>query len=197
MRFDPQANFVPPGEEELLAADILVTGPNLKTPLKTAIAILVLGFVVGTGVWLWSESPAGRQKAAAEAPTTTADGEAVIRYAESLSGARESSETGRAATDNRLEMLTTRRVSKERERAEVMRNAYEEGRSLMAVGRHAEAVPHLAEAIRLDPDFADGHYRLALAYLQVGNINGARSEKAVLEELDPSLANLLGHLIRQ
>ena len=76
-----------------------------------------------------------------------------------------------------------------------VREEYEAGRKLMAMGRHTEAVPHFAEAVRLDPGYADAHYRLGLAYVQAGDYKSARRTRVKLAKLDADLANLLAHLI--
>lgn len=73
--------------------------------------------------------------------------------------------------------------------------AYERGLSAIAAGDHRGAVEHLREAVRVDPEHADAHYKLGLAYMRVRNRDGARREKAALELLDPNLASLLGNLV--
>jgi Flp pilus assembly protein TadD len=66
----------------------------------------------------------------------------------------------------------------------------------MAQGRHAEAIRLLEKASRLDPTSADTRYSLGLAYVRTGDIESARGEHVALQDLDPSLANLLGNLTR-
>ncbi|MHC4948585.1 MAG: tetratricopeptide repeat protein [Planctomycetota bacterium] len=64
------------------------------------------------------------------------------------------------------------------------------------MGRHREAIPHLAEAVRLDPGYAQARYQLGMAQALTGDHDAAREQRAALRKLDPNLANLLGMLIR-
>jgi Flp pilus assembly protein TadD len=66
---------------------------------------------------------------------------------------------------------------------------------LMSMGRYPMAVKHFGEAVRLDPEYAEAHYRLGLAYVQLGQYKAARRTRATLARLDADLANLLGNLI--
>jgi hypothetical protein len=203
MRFDPQANFV---EEEArvrnlaaappIAVDHFPPGVSVRSPLKTALIILILGFAGGGGYWIWNEGIPGVQpKAAAEPPPTTGAGAAVVQYAESLmSGEMEAQLTGGATGNSGAADAGTKRMSASGRRARV-REEYEAGRKLMAMGRHNEAVPHFAEAIRLEPDHAEAHYRLGLAYVQAGDYQRAKRTRVKLAKLDSDLANLLKHLI--
>jgi len=76
------------------------------------------------------------------------------------------------------------------------RDHFEEGRRLQAHGRHAAAVPHLLEAVRVTPDHAQAHYKLGMAYVMTGDVHAAQDECALLQQLEPNLANLLTNLIR-
>ena len=201
MRFDPQANFVqedgnhqnvevvPP-----MVVDHLPPGVSVRSPLKTALIILALGFLGGGGYWIWNEGLPGVQ-AAAEPPAGTGAGNAVVLYAEALiSGEMESQITGVPARQAAMSDASGHRLSTSQRRTRV-RDEYQEGRTLAAMGRHAEAMPHFAEAVRLDPSYADAHYRLGLAYVQVGDLKSAKHTRRELAKLDTDLANLLAHLI--
>ncbi len=202
MRFDPQANFVqedgnhqnvevvPP-----MVVDHLPPGVSVRSPLKTALIILALGFLGGGGYWIWNEGLPGVQASAAAKPSAGAGvGDAVVLYAEALiSGDMKAQITGVPASHaTRSEAGARLTTSQRRTR---VREEYQEGRTLMAMGRHAEAVPHFAEAVRLDPGYADAHYRLGLAYVQVGDLKSAKHTRRELAKLDTDLANLLAHLI--
>jgi Tfp pilus assembly protein PilF len=66
----------------------------------------------------------------------------------------------------------------------------------MGMGLDQKALKHLKKAIRLDPGYADAHYRLGLVYVKLGDNAAARREQATLRSLDvDDLANLLGHLV--
>lgn len=76
------------------------------------------------------------------------------------------------------------------------RAALDRGVALMNLGRHTEALPSLRDAVRLNPEFAEARYRLGLAMVLTGDLDGARHERTKLADIDPSLGNLLGNLIR-
>jgi tetratricopeptide (TPR) repeat protein len=203
MRFDPQANFVPQDRPPRnlaaappVAADHFPPGVSVRSPLKTALIILTLGFAGGGGYWIWNEGVPGMQpKAIAEPPAGAGAGSAVVQYAEALvNGEMEAQLTGLAAGNSPKSRTASSRKSAGKRRTRV-KEEYEAGRKLMAMGRHDEAVPHFAEAVRLDPAYADAHYRLGLAYVQVGDIRSAKRTRAALAKIDTDLANLLAHLI--
>jgi tetratricopeptide (TPR) repeat protein len=205
MRFDPQANFVeqdttfrnvvaaPP-----MAADHVPPGVSARSPLKTALIILTLGFAGGGGYWIWNEGiPGAQPKAAAESPPTVGAGAAVVEYAEALINGEMEAQLGGVVTGSGLKSDTgSGRMTAGKRRTRV-REEYDAGRKLMAMGQHAEAVPHFAEAIRLDPGYAEAYYRLGLAHVQAGNYKEAKRTRAKLAKLDSDLANLLGHLIEK
>jgi tetratricopeptide (TPR) repeat protein len=203
MRFDPQADFVQEdGDhqnvvvEPPMVIDHLPPGVSVRSPLKTALIFLALGFLGGGGYWIWNEGVPGVQaSAAAESPAGRGVGDAVILYAEALiNGEMKAEITGvpvkqAASSDTGGGRLTT---SQRRTR---VREEYQEGRTLAAMGKHADAVPHFVEAARLDPTYADAYYRLGLAYVQVGDIKSAKHTRRKLAKLDTDLATLLAHLI--
>lgn len=63
--------------------------------------------------------------------------------------------------------------------------------------RRAEQIDALQQAIRLQPDFAWAHAFLGLAYLQIGETTAAAREYAILQTLDPALAEKLPHNLRE
>ncbi|MHC4129092.1 MAG: tetratricopeptide repeat protein [Planctomycetota bacterium] len=203
MRFDPQANFV---EEDTtfrnvvgappVAVDHVPPGVSVRSPLKTALIILALGFAGGGGYWIWNEGiPGGQPKAVAEPPPGVGAGAAVVEYAEALINGEMEAQFSGVATGNGLKSGTgSGRMSAGKRRTRV-REEYEAGRKLMAMGQHAEAVPHFAEAVRLDPTYAEALYRLGLAHVQAGDYKEAKRTRAKLAKLDSELANLLAHLI--
>jgi tetratricopeptide (TPR) repeat protein len=202
MRFDPQANFVQQDidhqnvvVEPPMVIDHLPPGVSVRSPLKTALIFLALGFLGGGGYWIWNEGVPGVQAKAAEPPAGRGAGDAVILYAEALiSGEVKAEITGVPVKQAASGDTDGGRLSAGQRRTRV-REEYQEGRTLMAMGKHAEAVPHFAEAARLDPTYADAVYRLGLAYVQVGDIKSAKHTRRELAKLDTDLATLLAHLI--
>ena len=62
---------------------------------------------------------------------------------------------------------------------------YDLGALLLEKGQQAPAVEHLRRATLLKPDFAEGHYNLALAYWMSGTYDDARREIDVAFQLNP------------
>ncbi len=166
--------------------------------------MLTLGFVGGFGFWKWSDGPGSRAMGATETTpdANPVEGETpVIVHAEPVAKAAPQAsapppvagepEVAAVADLPRVGLAPSDRHPRRR-----IRVAYDAGRSYMAMGRHRDAVPHLAEAVRLDPDFAEAHYNLGLAYVQYGDMEAARVEYAALLQLDGSLACLLGNLVQ-
>lgn len=157
--------------------DYVLPGTSVHSPVKLALIIVALGVVGGIGMWFVGEDVPGPSEAKAEEvlPPVQPETLAVIRYAEGLSDMTE----GESAVTHRREI----------------RDAFEAGKKLSGVGKHAEAVPYFLEAVKLDRQFAEAHYRLGLAYVHIGKRKDARKECRILQELDPDLASLLLHLI--
>lgn len=63
--------------------------------------------------------------------------------------------------------------------------------SYTEAGRNQEAIEALKNAIRIEPNHAEAHYALGLAYLTVGDRGSALAEHKRLKELDPHLADEL------
>ena len=136
MRFDPQANFV--GDTYAHAP----TGMSVRSPLKTAVIILAIGFVGGGAVWLWSEGFPGQTQAAdtSDEPAEKGIGSAVVQYAEAVINGKTESERLAAATGNALDGAAGRVVRSNRGAA---RQEFDAGKNLMSMGQYDEALPHL------------------------------------------------------
>ncbi len=192
MRFDPQAGF----DQEQGPVPILGPKPPMtlaRSPLKTAIVIVVIGFAVGGAIWFLGDDGAMRRQAAADAPVNTGLGDSVIRYAEAVLQGDSEEQRIAAATG-----ITIRQQLGTFGRGYDILKAREEfayGKTAMGMGNDKQAVRHYKAAIKSDPSFAKAHYRLGLAYVKLGNRTAARREQAVLRNLDNDLANLLGHLV--
>lgn len=72
---------------------------------------------------------------------------------------------------------------------------YVHGNSLAEQGRIEEAIVNYTEALRINPDFAEAHFFLGLAYLMIGNRDSALEEHKILKTINPNLANTLSHKI--
>jgi tetratricopeptide (TPR) repeat protein len=60
---------------------------------------------------------------------------------------------------------------------------------LERTGRHAEAIEHYEEALRIDPDFMDAHFNLALALEQAGRLPEAIGHYEQAAKLKPDSIN--------
>lgn len=192
MRFDPQANAVPETKPTLMApiaAEPSVMG--VRSPLKTAVVIVVIGFVLGGAMWLWSEGVPGQNKANADSTAGSAMNESIIQYAEALINEKTEADRVKAITGESIESrLGGRPVAGVRAQDE-----YRSGKLAMGMGEHAKAAAHFEQAIRIDPSFTDAHYRLGLAYVRIGDFRAARRQQAFLKQLHDDRANLIGHLV--
>ncbi len=192
MRFDPQANAVPETKPTLMApiaAEPSVMG--VRSPLKTAVVIVVIGFVLGGAMWLWSEGVPGQNKANADSTAGSAMNESIIQYAEALINEKTEADRVKAITGESIESrLGGRPVVGVRAQDE-----YRSGKLAMGMGEHANAAAHFEQAIRIDPSFTDAHYRLGIAYVRIGDFRAARRQQAFLKQLHDDRANLIGHLV--
>lgn len=193
MRFDPQADFVP-RTKTVNVAPILAPPPVLgaRSPLKTAVVIVVLGFVAGLGMWLLSDGVPGQKEAAADTTEPRVDS-AIVRYAEAVISGKTEADRVEAATGTSIEHRLT--GAARRSGGIRAQDEFRAGQLAMGMGDHKQAVVHFKEAIRIDANFADAHYRLGVAYVQLGRMTDARREQAFLKQLGDDRANLLGHLV--
>jgi tetratricopeptide (TPR) repeat protein len=81
----------------------------------------------------------------------------------------------------RVEALLRRAVTLDRKLA---KGFLELGILLSDQQRYTEAIPELRNATRLEPDLAQGHYRLAQAYQRTGQKALAAKELAIFEQLN-------------
>jgi Flp pilus assembly protein TadD len=63
-------------------------------------------------------------------------------------------------------------------------------------GKYQEAISHLNEALRINPNYAKAHNNLGNAYLMVGNRGLALREYEILKTMNPGLANALYQKIK-
>ena len=192
MRFDPQAGF----QEEQGPVPILGPKPPKtlgRSPLKTAMVIVVIGFAVGAAIWFLGDERAMRKHARADTPGATGLGDSVIRYAEAVLQGETEEQRIAAVTGTTIEQ----QLGTYGQRREVLkaREEFANGKTAMGMGNNKQAARHFRAAIKSDPGFAEAHYRLGLAYVKLGHRTAARREHAVLRNLDNDLANLLGHLV--
>ncbi len=199
MRFDPQADFValdaavevPPAD--VREPDYYLAGTTLRSPIKTALVIVVIGILGGVGIWLWGEGAPGQNEAVAQEKPVGLKPEsvAVIRFAEAMTGA--GNEQFNATNFGELNDIRSKMAP--RHRRGKIREVFENGKMYMAMGQHAQAVPYFIEAVKLDPQFAEAHYRLGLAYVHTGKADLAKDEYRALKKLDSDKASLLAFLI--
>jgi tetratricopeptide (TPR) repeat protein len=60
------------------------------------------------------------------------------------------------------------------------------------LGRYQEAIKELSEAVKLNPQLAEGYYVLGLAYLGRGDRSSAQKQQRILVSLNSALAKKLG-----
>ncbi len=193
MWFDPQAKFDSEAETTPVAPT-MVRPPvmGVRSPLKTAVVIVVIGFVVGGAMWLWSEGVPGQNKANGDTTDSSVIDQSIIQYAEAVLSSNTQADPVKAVTGPSIESRLSGRYSGDIRGA---RAEYKSGRLAMGMGNHKQAAVHFKEAIRINPNFADAHYRLGLAYVRIGDFTAARRQQAFLKQLNDDRANLLGHLV--
>ncbi len=153
-----------------------------------ALTIVVIGFLAGGALWMFGEGTGGRSRANADGSGHSGLNESVIKYAEAAVGRKAAQ--GEQPKPNAGAEPVRPRAQRE------SRKEFAEARAAIGMGRDREAVEHLKKAIRLDPGYADAHYRLGLVYVKLGDHAAARQEQAYLKGLEvDDLANLLGHLV--
>ena len=63
---------------------------------------------------------------------------------------------------------------------------YNLGHALMALGRHAEAIPEFRRTIALDPKLSAAHLHLATCLAAVGDAAESKREREIYEQGHPS-----------
>lgn len=199
MRFDPQANVVDQEAELANPGAPMPAHLAARSPLKTAMMILATGFVVGGGLWFWSDGIPGQVKAYATAAPVEVEARepsgatsALIQYAQAV--------LSHKSDDEKLAAVTGQAIGgggdAHRRNHKKAVDEFEAGKRALAMARYPDAIGHFTEAIRMEPGYAPAHYRLGLAYVRIGRMDAATAEHTVLQKLDKDLANLLVNLIR-
>jgi len=71
------------------------------------------------------------------------------------------------------------------------------GEAYSQMGRYEEVVESYKQAIEIDADRAQAHYRLAKTYLKMGDKDLALEEYEILKTLNEELANEIFLLLQQ
>jgi len=193
MRFDPPANY--DDQAETTPAAPIVVRPQVlgvRSPLKTAVVIVAAGFAAGGAMWFWSEGIPGPSTANGDTKQTSVINESIIQYAEAVLSASTEADSVKVVA---RESMESRLSGRRRSGRVTARDEYRSGKMAMGLGKPKQAAVHFKEAIRLNPNFADAHYRLGLAYVRIGNLTAARRQQTFLKQLHDDRANLLGHLV--
>jgi len=135
------------------------------------------------GVWIWGEAGKGPGPQPSHASTNT---EKTGGLWDRIAGSSEKTE---ASAEESISVETSPSWSEE------ARRAFEQGENAMASGRRSDALTRFAEAVRLEPKWAEARYKLGLIQVMSGYPDAARNELNALRELDTNLANLLDNLI--
>jgi tetratricopeptide (TPR) repeat protein len=176
VRFDPQTNMVPDDAVAAAArAAAVTTRPRHPDSLRGLVLAAVLATVGGGALLIYAEMPAPEPVS----PKSSLAWQAVMSDIEST----------------QAYILQVQQQEEVRQQTAESRAAFDRGRSLMAVGQPAAALPHLKQSVRLDPTFANARYELGLAHVRSGNLEAASAELLELQAINPSLANLLQNLI--
>jgi Tfp pilus assembly protein PilF len=64
-------------------------------------------------------------------------------------------------------------------------------------GHLDEVITNLKSTIKLDPNFAEAHFGLGMAYSAIGDKQAALKEYRIIKKLDPRLAQQLLSNIKQ
>lgn len=190
MRFDPQSNFVDHGDDQPGSSSGRSPTGSRAWGGYTLVAVVLLGLITMVGWLAW---PTGRPGSPRTAVAST---DVVI--APVVVSAVDDDPEAEAMTPEPASVPTAATAvpqlnSTDRDAAMA---SYRRGRSLIAVGKHRAALPHLEYAIELNPDAPQPHYSLGLAFHALGERDAAREQCELLKDLDPSLASLLGNLTR-
>ncbi len=205
MRFDPQSNIVTPD-----ANAVAVAPPAPAPAARTVPVTLVLGvcvLLIAGLMWLMVGPGVTTSLAAGgfnlpQPIDVTATPPAEVALFDTHATDTHATERRRSAPrrDLAARAAVTRTVEPEEPAGNLLvsrsRTHYFRGRTYLKEGRIDEAVSELSEAVRLVPGDADAHYKLGLAYIGKRDRLAALQELAMLERLDPSLASLLGNLVR-
>jgi len=70
------------------------------------------------------------------------------------------------------------------------------GLAYYGLHEYNRAINIFKEAIRINPDYANAHYMLAIDYLSIGDRDSALDENKILKELNINLANKLFDLMK-
>jgi Flp pilus assembly protein TadD len=199
--------FLPGQDEEAEAKEAARAVEPGKAGLRGSVVVMAAAVTAAVGAWIWLDNDSrAAHSAQAEARRIAQSSDAYVVTDEPSPRPRQASEksspTGeRVASESSAEAALAAETPSAGQPPEVQRQAQvveamEQGRLYTTIGRHDVAAAHYAEAAQLDPSNASVRYKLALAYVRSGQTASARREMAKLEQLDPSLASLLGNLLR-
>ena len=111
-----------------------------RSPLKTAMVIVVIGFAVGAAIWFLGDERAMRKHARADTPGATELGDSVIRYAEAVLQGETEEQRIAAVTGTTIEQ----QLGTNGQRREVLkaREEFANGKTAMGMGKNRNGFSH-------------------------------------------------------
>lgn len=209
MRFDPQSNYVADGA----AGDSAARRFLPRGGLRGQVVAFVTAVAAVLAVWIWQQtgSPASAVGADQAASTPKADpkqtdtsrdagpspaaGPEHAPPAEAVDAPASAVDRDPVTTEQASNLDFNYTAESPEQRSRRAADLLAAGKRALSAGRSRAAIRTLREVVELDPDLADAHYNLGLAYVLAGETESARVVQRDLEKLDPSLASLLGNLV--
>ncbi len=206
MRFDPQCGYTV--ETDALEASAPADAAASNSSAGRAIACVAVILTALLGAWIWRQQmprvqgahaaetlpdrPIGDSAQNPAAIATTANDRATDAEQAAVHAATNTSIVEQTPADDYAFEINYQDGSQIAQSNLVL----EQGKEQLAVGRTARAIELLREALRLNPESAEAHYNLGLAYVLRGDMRAAKRERDLLRDLDRNLSNLLGNLVR-
>ena len=207
MRFDPQSGFTP-GQHSGPASPGAAASIGLSTLAGKAIATTFVTLSALLAIWIWRQQTEGVDQAvgaAAELPGEASIDSAIPAVPATGAIGSVDASSNQSVPDDQSQHTDVSPSTDLQESADLLPaplrlrrsgDALAQGKEQLAIGQTARAIELLTDAVELDPDSAEAHYNLGLAYVLRGDVASARQQRDTLRTMDRNLASLLGNLVR-